>query len=440
MFSNIGTYMLNSFLNSYGSYGSYNSYNTYGPYANRNAVSSIRALQGLVEQRDSTLAALQRAKKNAAKLDSDSADFLKEYQGSMTRLMEAANKLRDTGSAGKTALRASVSDAAVAEVSSAIQNFAGNYTLTVDQVATGQVNETQAIQNASLPSLGGGLTLQTGDGTFNFYLSAAGYDDVKSALDAYASQINSRETGITASVLENKTDNTYRLRLDGTDAGEFTASGSFAQRTGLDQVASTGQKASFTVQAEGEEAQRFTSDTNRIQIDGIDVTLKKAGTTDIKVQRQSGLTADGVQELVDAFNSSLKLLNDNADRGVGVLRQMQRMVQPPASERSLNLAGIGINRDGTLKLDTTRFNEALRRSPSLVQSIVSGSYGLAQGAYLDGQQGLRVSSASLLSNDRLQNSLNTLQNPMNFTSLYSRSGALNMLNYYSVGALMNMSI
>lgn len=422
-------------IGSIGSYRSGNSLGGYGIYTNYNMMTNLRLLQSL-NQRQNAVSPVNRV---GAGLGSEAASFLKQYQGSMTKLMEAANKLRDNGSAAKTALRASSSDSAVAKVSSAVQNHEGRYTLKVEQLASGQTNRTQGMENSAQPSLGGSLTLKTGAGTFQFYLSAAGQKDVKSALESYAGEINSRDTGVNATVVQNE-DDTYSLQLAGAETGAFTVLGSFAERTGLDQVATTAKQAVFTVQAEGEEAQSFTSDTNRIEIDGIDVTLTGTGSTELHITRQSGLTADAVQELVDAFNSSLTLLNDNAERGVGVLRQMKRMVQPPAAERSLNLVGITIGRDGTLRLDKEAFETALRESPSLTREIISGSSGLAQGIYTDGQQGLRVSSASLLSTQLQQSQLDSLQNPLNTMALYSKSGAFNLLNFYAVGALMNMNI
>ena len=71
-------------------------------------------------------------------------------------------------------------------------------------------------------------------------------------------------------------------------------------------------------------------------------------------------TVDAAQKMVDAHNSSVKLLNDNADRGAGVVNQLARMVGDPAASAGMAMVGMKMNDDGTLALDIEKMTAALK--------------------------------------------------------------------------------
>lgn len=151
-------------------------------------------------------------------------------------------------------------------------------------------------------------------------------------------------------------------------------------------------------------------------------------------------TAKAIEDLANQFNSSLKLLNNNAERGSGVSRQIGRMVQSPTSERSMALIGISTQKDGSLKVDADKLRTALTDNTSIVRDVVSGNFGMAQGISRDSRSGLGQSPASLIGNDLVAMKQQQASSSFEMMSGYSKSGAYNSMNYNAVGVLMNMMI
>ena len=67
-------------------------------------------------------------------------------------------------------------------------------------------------------------------------------------------------------------------------------------------------------------------------------------------------TVGAVQTMVDNYNNTLKLLNDNADRGAGTVKQLGRMATDPAPAQGLALVGVTVNDDGTVESSFTDQN------------------------------------------------------------------------------------
>ena len=407
-------------------------------YSQINSVRLAQALSG--KSAGSTVSsARQGSVSSKNKLSAEDADFLKDYQKEMQELKAEAEKVLAGGD--KSRLAAGALDASVAEVSGKLGDRGDQYKLTVEQLASGQINRSTVLNSKDpMPSMGGSLRIKTEKGSFDFYLSAAGTKTNREMLDKFAARINAKDTGVTASVKEK--DGKAYLQLEGAagDGSTFSVSGSLAERLGLDQVAQVGQQAVYTVQKNDGEMQRYTSDSNKVTLDGrLNAQLKGTGTTVIK--EGAGLAsrqADAVSRLVDKFNETISFLNRNSDRGVGVLLQVKRMITPPTSERSMNLAGITIRNDGSLRFDREEFMIKVQRSPDVINDVVES---FANGIRKDAQMGMNERSGNLLNAvSYSQQSASGGQNAMNIMSLYNRSGVYNMTNYYAVGALMNINI
>ncbi len=380
-------------------------------------------------------------------LSPDSIGFVQSYQRSMAEMMTAAQSLLKAGSSASAApMKIDSSDKAVAEVSASWRPAeAAEYTLDVRQLAAAQVNRSQGIDLEG-QDLTGDLALQTAAGIFRFQADGAKAGN-REALNRLAEEINRSEAGVTAAVQtleDGKASLTLTSARTGTD-GQFAASGSLASLTGLEDAETEAQNAVYTVQKSGSKlpARESTSQTNSVYVDSsfrIKAELKSTGSTKVTAAADSSKTADAIQNLVDRFNSTLTLLNDNADRGEGVLKQMRRMVLPPTSQRSMELAGLSINKDGTMRFDRQLYTKAEQENPSLVREIISGSYGLANGVFNDARQGMSVSSRSLLSQDLKEAQLASIYNPANIMGTYTRNGVYNMSNFYAVNVLMNLMV
>ncbi len=178
---------------------------------------------------------------------------------------------------------------------------------------------------------------------------------------------------------------------------------------------------------------------NNIRLGNLDKTLydKDGKVTDTTIKN----TVDATQKFVDQYNSTLKLLNDNADRGPGVMKQLSRMVQDPAPAAGMALVGVTVNKDGSLALDkekmTKAFKEAGPENQKLYRDILGGFGGISENTYKNTQYGLNTSARNLVMND-LAN-IKTVQNENPFREMYDsfRGNAYGM-NSMAAGAMMNL--
>lgn len=161
-------------------------------------------------------------------------------------------------------------------------------------------------------------------------------------------------------------------------------------------------------------------------------------------------TTDAVQAMVNDYNKTLTTLNDNASRGPGVVRQIERMARAPMSEQSMELAGISVNKDGTLSLNKDQFAEALNKAAAgdaktgstdrmdLIKDVIGGTHGIASGVRADAQAGQDAAAVTLVGNDMAKQREEISNNYINFSSMYARNGAYNMMNMNTIGLLMNV--
>lgn len=165
-----------------------------------------------------------------------------------------------------------------------------------------------------------------------------------------------------------------------------------------------------------------------------------AGAGSVPTDEAIDKTTAAVEKLVTQFNDTLSLLNKNADRGGGVSTQIERMVQSPTSERSMELIGITTQKDGTLKVDTEKLKTALREKTSTVRDVVAGNFGMAQGMSRDSVQGLNQSAASLISNDLAEMKSQQDSFKLEMLGSYTSQGIYSNMNLNSVGVLMNIAV
>ncbi len=181
---------------------------------------------------------------------------------------------------------------------------------------------------------------------------------------------------------------------------------------------------------------------NALRLDNLDKTLRDSSgqITEETVKE----TVDSVQSFVDQYNQTVKLLNDNAERGPGVMKQLARMVQDPAPEESMALIGLSMNDDGTLALDAEQMTSALQDSgegsQELYRDILGGFGGIADTTYKYAQYGLNTSARDLVANDLVNIKSVEEENP--FREMYDsfRQGGAYGLNNMAAGLMMNMLI
>lgn len=374
-------------------------------------------------------------------LDPKSSEFLKEYKNDFEELKSAAKDVLSPKNGDK--LEAGSDNSKVASVTGKVEKSNDSYKIEVTQLAEGQVNRSGAIDGkASMPSLGGQLDIRTEAGSFNVTLSASGYKTNTEMLKGYADKINSAKSGVSAKVVENK-DGTAFLELSG--EGNFKLSGSFAERTGLDKVASEGKEAVFTVTKNGKESQTLTSTTNTVEIDGITVGLKGVGNAVISAGKsKSEATADSLEKLVSSFNKTLGFLTKN-DWSNGSLNQAKRLISQGVSDKSLEKMGITVAKDGSMSFDRNTFLASMEKDPTFTKGIVES---FAKNIQSDATSALNQSSGSLVggsvkpagSSASFANASGYDMTSIDFISQYNRMGVYNASNMMVVGALMDLSV
>lgn len=248
-------------------------------------------------------------------------------------------------------------------------------------------------------------------------------DPSTDTLDSLAAKINAAGiSGVTASVQSNSTSGTttYRLQIAGTGSTPaMSDSGGLLQGLGILRATPgselvAAQDASYTL-----DGVALTSATNTIigVIAGATLSLKKLGSTDVDVTKDTSAITNGVQGLVTAANGLFSTIaqystfdSKTFDTGVlfgdSVAEQAKTAVRnllftdvPGASGVYKNLAsvGLGLDSDGNVTFDATTFGAALDKDPSGVQSLLQ-STGTGSNSSLKYVSAATTAKASLTTN------------------------------------------
>lgn len=374
--------------------------------------------------------------------------FVKNYSSSMSDLMGSANALKSTNQRGvMNDYVVSSSDTSVAKAAEKLTvRNAQQMDFDVQQLAAAQVNVSEGVKASDKAESDMDFTVGNAINSVNVKVSAANSDGTAKTnaqmLKEAADQINRGTSNVTASVVQK--DGAASLKLEGKYTGEansFEVSGNLGAAAGADTVKTEAANSKYSVTVNGKTTQHE-SYSNQVYADSyrIGVELKGVGKTTIKADVDSDKIATALSDLVGSYNSSLKLLNDNYDRGTGVDRQLRNLVAGLGSEQSLKQLGITVNKDATLNFDKDVFAKNMKDNPSLTRSLISGSGGIADRAFSKGSGGMSVNSSSLINNDLMGAQTESITNPLNAFGSYSRSGAYAMNNYAAVGMMLNYLI
>lgn len=437
-----GTHMAINGINGYSS----------GYYNYNNSISQLKLQQALNKNTTSGTNFYDKKYTNLAKSSyAESQNFIKKYNSAMSDLLQSSNSLKSSNASSVLNDKTAVSSDA--EVLTANKKYSWDksqdtYNVNVQQLATAQTNTSNQVKSSDLAVSDANFSINTGNGTINVGVSAQTVDGEqktnKQLFSDIAKQINSnKEAGVTASVVEK--DGKSSLQITGAKTGEsnsFTVQGDLSSAAGMDTVSKTAQNAIYTVKQNNGVEKQLTSESNNVSVGNgkIDVSLKQTGSADIAMGVDNNKVVSAVEDLVKKYNSSLKVLNDNVERGTGVERQLGNMLHGPASEEKLNMVGISTKKDGTLELDKAKLTESLQKDQKMATDIIGGSFGIAQGMFSDARSGLTTPSNSLINNDMQKTQENVRNDPFQFTAMFSRRGSFNMMNYNTVGMMFNMLI
>ena len=436
-----------------------NSYGLNSLYGYQSTINSLRLSQALyrnpkLNQTSSSSSVSSVTSQKAAK--NANVAFVKEYSSSMTDLMNAANELRNSNKSG------AMSDLAVTSSNEKVATASGklllkndkDFELDVTQIAQAQMNVSEGVKASANAQSGMNFTVGDDKNSVNVQVSAVkangGSKTNAQMLREAADQINKSKANVTASVIEK--DGVASLQIESKETGTsnaFEVSGEMGAAAGAENVKTEAANAKYSVTTGGMKTE-YESESNTVSVGyvGVSAQLKGTGQTTLKADVDTGKAADALGKLVDAYNSSLKFLNNNFDRGTGIGRQMQSLLNGLGSEQSLKQMGITVNKDATLSFSKSTFEKNMAKDPSLTRDLVSGTGGIAERMFNKARSGLNMSSNSLTngytssvySSSGASSYKNSATNPYAVLGMYSRSGAYNMSNYNAVGMMMNYLI
>jgi flagellar hook-associated protein 2 len=332
-------------------------------------------------------------KQQATKLSTQLSSFglMQSYVGN---LQSAATQL--TGSNLWTRMSATSSDAASVAATASATAVAGNYSIEVSQLARAQSLASSAYASSSSVLGQGTLSFTRGDGSTAAVTIGAG----ETTLAGIRDRINASAVGLSAAILTDASG--ARLVLSATSTGlnsavtriDVTGDVGLQQALTFQQgvtgnVTETQTARNSRARINGLEVQATSNTLDRV-VDGLTLTLSRVTTAPVEVRVSADQDAmkKAVQDFVNAYNDISKYLAketayDEATKkagtlqgdrtAIGLIGQLRSLVSQTSGASSvftsLSSVGVELQRDGTLKLNETRFNEALTQRTELARAF-----------------------------------------------------------------------
>jgi flagellar hook-associated protein 2 len=251
----------------------------------------------------------------------------------------------------------------------------------VTRLARSQTSYSGFVTNAADPIGQGGMTLSVGGQNF-----AIAIDNTNDSLNGLAAAINAAGAGVTASIVTDTGGARLVLKGETGAAKAFTLAADAGAAAGLSQFTTanmtTGQPAQdadFTV-----DGVAFARPTNSFSdvIPGVTLTLKaeRPGTPiSLGAQRPSTALRETIDDFVSVFNEMKTNIGEarTASSGAAAIRALEQQlgqlvgksVTSHPTINSLSDIGVKTNRDGTISLDSAKFDAVLAADPDAVEAI-----------------------------------------------------------------------
>lgn len=272
----------------------------------------------------------------------------------------------------------------------------GNWNVEVVELAQRAAAITNGFPDKDKTQIGVGyFSFDTGEGKKEIYINGS-----NSTLEAVVNTVNSANLGLRASILNDRKDpdNPFRLMISGVDVGgEKQVSYPTLYFLDGDQDLYFDEKREAKngkVKLDGFEFE-VSDNTVKDIVPGVTLDLKQAAPgrqVNISVKENLEVVSGKIKSFVDGVNGVLGFIQKqnslNADSdtsstlgGDGMLRSIEnrirRLIQNPQLGVSSTInrvaqLGIEFNRAGTLNFDQEKFNSALMKDPSAVQSFLAG--------------------------------------------------------------------
>ncbi len=340
-------------------------------------------------------------------------------QNALGSLQAAAGKLAEASLYQGVKVVSSATDVMTASASAS--GMSGSYAVEVTRLAQSQSLATAGVADATAAVglgtvtidfgsiSGGALDPATGHYSGSAFTPDAGraaqtivIDSSNNSLEGLRDAINANTTlGVTASIINDGGASPYRLVLNSAQTGQASSlriavTGDAGLQGFLSHDASAGQSLQQTVAAVDAAlkvngvAVSSSSNTVKEAVQGVTMTLAKAGASTLTVSRDTASVESAVNAFVTAYNglqaTATQLTKYDQDKKVGAalvgdatLRGIQSGIRaalntPQTGQlKVLSQVGVTFQKDGTLAFDATRLKTALSSDREAVVALFAGS-------------------------------------------------------------------
>jgi len=374
-------------------------------------------------------------------LSQDSFQRVNTIKTASSNLSSAINSLSRDAFAGRAA-SSSNSDAVSARFTGSGTAPARSYSVTVDRIATGQVNEGASMRSEDAYDGASGtqrFSIESGGRTTDLSIEVQDGDTNEDVQRRMAAAINESNTGVRATVETDSDTGESTLRVESLNTGENSAftitdegGEGIASRLGIagqDSITQQAGDAQFTV-----DGRARTSSTNTVSLtDNLSITLNSEteSAVTVSVTPDQDRVRSEIENMVNSYNElySAGLGDSGSPGGERLASTLLSTVRTYASQ--LSNVGIGFDTTGRMTIDSARMDEAAE-SGRLERFFTENSgrnYGFT--------------------NQLQRTAGNISRNPVNFVSspmfdgsfennsFYNSAGFTNQFNLFNTGLMFN---
>jgi len=308
-----------------------------------------------------------------------------KLQGALSAFQSAVDRL--SGTSLYESISSSVSGTSVTSAATS-EAVPGSYDVDVTLLARSQSLATEGFAEGE-SFVAGNLKIQPGSGDAVTVAVEAG-----DSLEDIRDSINAAGSGVTASIINDGSDDPYRLVLTTSETGTQAAITSITFDGGDTRLTLGGMTETVTAQDASLEVNGITisSQSNRVEeaIQGVTMDLAEVGTATVTVQRDNLQLRQAVNGFVDTFNALQKTSDEltrfNAESGVAgellgdsTLRSIEARLRgvlgggvAEGAFSALSDVGISLQVDGTLELDDEQLDDAIVNNRQALTDFFAG--------------------------------------------------------------------
>ena len=322
------------------------------------------------------------------RLDQKRADLVakqgqfSEFQSKLQTLADKITSLKD--SSELTLFTSTSTDEDVATIEASDGALPSSYSIQVNQLATAKSVAFTSPFNDSDQSTFGDGTIDLTIGTTTQQITVDAGDTLVDIRD----KINAADAGAQASVIYDGS--SYQLVVNSEETGvanQFTLTAS-----GFNDPGETDPFATSTVLEAGQDSQftinglAVTASSNSVDgaVDGLTFNLKKVGSADVTIDRDTEGIGDRLQEALDAYNDVVSFIDSQGDDQDVALRGIKNQLATATASNldggtfsliALSQIGISTDSSGKLNLDRGDLESAIENDFNAVRDLFTGKNG-----------------------------------------------------------------